>query len=468
MKPSVLIVGAGLGGCVLADALSDSMNITIVELPDDIRLGCHIEDIGYPSNLIPHIGSGLGGSTKYWHNGLIEIQENIFNSYWPYPKSTLDSYYEQAYKKLSDISRFKVKEVFSSLKNKFINLGVSGSVLSQILFYPTRRLNIWGSLRLQNKVKLIRAVAVGFKVDSSSRIEALEIIIKGQKALIKADIYVMAAGGLGTPILLQKLAKKISAPSLRLAGCYYEDHPTGFVAEIKTFRSFYKLWNYKSCNIKGSFRMPIVVEEGGLQVSFQLRPAYQSKTRVGYRSILNDLRNSPLKLKNYFKLIFFIDDILEIISFKLGIKLPTKSYSVLMIAEQKSIDKKSICANFSKISITRRWVLTTAYLELLEMAINKFLFSMSDVISTQRILPEWRNYLSSSAHHSGTARMHSNPNFGVCDSDGRVYGVDNLFICDGSAIPASGTANTGLTIGALAIKLSDYLLQSKHSFIKVP
>ena len=451
---------------MLADALSERMNVTMIEFPAGTSLGSHIEDIGYPANLSPHIGSGLGGSTQYWHNGLIEIEDSVFKSKWPYSKLTLESYYEQAYKKLSNISRARIKDVFSTLRSKFLDQGVSLSLLRQLLFYPSLRRNVWDSLHLQDRVKLVRAEVVGFIVDSDSRIEALEIMVDGQKALIKADIYVMAAGGLGTPILLQELAKQITSPSLKMAGQYYEDHPTGFVAEVKTVRPFYKLWNYKSSNIKGSFRIPMVLEEGGLQVSFQLRPAYQAMTGIVYKSILNDLRNSPFKLTNYLKLIFYLDDFVEIISFKLGINLPTKNFSVLMVAEQLASAEKSIWRNYSNEPIIRKWTLSTEYLQLLEGVINKFFLSMNESITTKRILPEWKNNLSSSAHHSGTARMHLDPNLGVCDADGRVYGVDNLYICDGSAIPASGAANTGLTIAALAIKLGDYLIRSEYNYKK--
>jgi len=67
-----------------------------------------------------------------------------------------------------------------------------------------------------------------------------------------------------------------------------------------------------------------------------------------------------------------------------------------------------------------------------------------------------KNLIFSSSHHSGTARMGAGDE-SVCDSDCRVKGISNLFVCDGSVIPASGAANTGLTIAALAIKLSEYL-----------
>jgi choline dehydrogenase-like flavoprotein len=62
------------------------------------------------------------------------------------------------------------------------------------------------------------------------------------------------------------------------------------------------------------------------------------------------------------------------------------------------------------------------------------------------------------AHHpSGTTRMHRDPSFGVVDPDGRVHGMENLFVAGSSVFPTSGYANPTLTIIALTIRLADHL-----------
>ena len=45
----------------------------------------------------------------------------------------------------------------------------------------------------------------------------------------------------------------------------------------------------------------------------------------------------------------------------------------------------------------------------------------------------------------------------VIDSNLKVHGVDSLFVCDGSVFPSGGNVNPGLTIAAIAVRLSDYL-----------
>jgi choline dehydrogenase-like flavoprotein len=54
------------------------------------------------------------------------------------------------------------------------------------------------------------------------------------------------------------------------------------------------------------------------------------------------------------------------------------------------------------------------------------------------------------AHLVGGARMGFSPDDSVVDSSHRVWGVDNLFVVDGSVMPTQGSANPALTIMALA------------------
>ena len=61
------------------------------------------------------------------------------------------------------------------------------------------------------------------------------------------------------------------------------------------------------------------------------------------------------------------------------------------------------------------------------------------------------------AHLVGGARMAAAPADGVVDSEHRVFGVENLYICDGSVLPTQGAANPALTIMALSARLADRL-----------
>lgn len=60
--------------------------------------------------------------------------------------------------------------------------------------------------------------------------------------------------------------------------------------------------------------------------------------------------------------------------------------------------------------------------------------------------------LSAGQHQAGTARMGNDPSRSVTDPFGRVWGHDNLFVCDGSLHPTNGGFNPVLTIMALAFR----------------
>jgi choline dehydrogenase-like flavoprotein len=61
------------------------------------------------------------------------------------------------------------------------------------------------------------------------------------------------------------------------------------------------------------------------------------------------------------------------------------------------------------------------------------------------------------AHLIGGCRIGADPEVSVCDGDHRVWGVPNLFVADGSAMPTQGSANPALTIMAAASRLAERL-----------
>ncbi|MFJ9370254.1 GMC oxidoreductase [Nocardia sp. NPDC101769] len=67
-----------------------------------------------------------------------------------------------------------------------------------------------------------------------------------------------------------------------------------------------------------------------------------------------------------------------------------------------------------------------------------------------------------SAHLHGTCRFGVDPRTSVCDPDGRVHTMNNLYIADGSLLPYPGGVNPSLTIQALARHVAHRLLDT-HS-----
>lgn len=63
------------------------------------------------------------------------------------------------------------------------------------------------------------------------------------------------------------------------------------------------------------------------------------------------------------------------------------------------------------------------------------------------------------AHLIGGARMGSDPETSVVNSDQRTWAVPNLFLADGSVCPTQGSANPALTIMALASRLAERIVR---------
>ena len=461
MKRDLIIVGAGLGGCFLADSLAENWNITFIELASEQQsLQERMYDTDVAARTTPCVGSGLGGSTTVWHNGLIEIDEQVFEQSWPFLKSELTTYYEQAVSKLGGISRTDFTKTADELRQKLQEMGLPDCLFKYGLYYPKSPINAWHALKLSNRVKIIEGEVVKLVLGKDSEIRSVLIKNENQEIEVGGDVFVLAAGGLGTPLLLQKLAESSKLPALQQAGLNYEDHPSAFVGDVVFDEPLYKLWNYPVAGARGNMRLPLVVKQDGLLISFQLRPAAHFRMesrRSKVKSVLNQLRNEPFNPLNYFRLLSHGDDVLEIFSFKFGIRLPTRHYSLLMVAEQPPSNSCAVWCDKQSNVIYRKWSLDPAYINTLQKGINQVLHLLGDKVKSANIFPEWSNDTFSSAHHSGTARMSATPENGVCNQDAQVHEMTNLYVCDGSLIPASGFANTGLTIAALALRLANHL-----------
>jgi choline dehydrogenase-like flavoprotein len=72
------------------------------------------------------------------------------------------------------------------------------------------------------------------------------------------------------------------------------------------------------------------------------------------------------------------------------------------------------------------------------------------------------------AHLIGGARMGFTADDSVCDADHRIWGVPNVFITDGSALPTQGAANPALTIMAESSRIANILASKRVAFGPAP
>ena len=118
---------------------------------------------------------------------------------------------------LSRVPIERVRRAISQLRLKYRELGLPHGMLPG-LFYPRWPMNVWESLGLEGRVKLVRGEVRGFELNADSSIASLAVARGAQTSQIAGEVFVLAAGGLGSPILLQRLASSLPLPALEHAG----------------------------------------------------------------------------------------------------------------------------------------------------------------------------------------------------------------------------------------------------------
>ena len=292
MKKSVVVIGAGLCGSVVSTLLRDDFDVTVVEqgrkkrpLFDDVE--CKTGELNTSINR----AEGLGGTTNYWHNALIELDDHDLQKAGIEPRA-MAAYYRKAWQFFLSPDELAACDAARDANKASLEHGAS-TVAHMVL--PQTRHNVW---------KLANERNPGAKIDVVYG--HVTTIGDGGVALadgrrIEADHVVACAGGLATPVLL--------ATSLGHADGFvpgYHDHPMAYLAKVK-LRPDSRLKQI-SCTTTPSaeVRAGIVYETDGLKTVVYLRPAIDM--RLGSisgpaRYILSDLRNDPFSPKKILMLL---------------------------------------------------------------------------------------------------------------------------------------------------------------------
>jgi choline dehydrogenase-like flavoprotein len=444
---SIVIIGAGLAGSLMASKLAGYHRITVIEQSRRNR-PLRVFDRGRPAALEAHAGSGFGGTTYLWHNGLIELEDGDFGA-WPLPAAEVRNELAAAHRALSGTPIDLVQEIGAELRASLVSEGMPGGLLGLPLFYPIKRRNVWKSEHLPERgVTTVVGRVERLAIDDGGRVRGA--YLADRRDPVTGDIFVLAAGGLGSPLILQASGDNTFAN----AGRFYNDHPAAYVAEITVRANLNRLWNRFDRRLNGSVRLPLVIATPRQKFAFYLRPAGPAALKV--KSVLSDLRNAPFDPRHYARLMMHTNDIVEALSLRAGINIPTRRFVLYMCAEQVPQDGVSVRAQPDGIS--RDWRLGEDFVAAATAAIERVIAALAPVTERSTVFADWPDDIQTAAHHSGTCRMAAAAAAGVCDRDGRVFGTANLFVCDGSVLPATGYANTGLTIGALALRMADTVL----------
>ncbi len=423
-------------------------------------------------------GSGVGGTSNFWHGGLTVLDKTDVEGLshldghprTPITYGLLREYYARAMELIRDGSSFSLDDIDASLNaplDGFENTGEKFRL--KALLYPDKpfstrvlieRARVLHGLKVVPNIEVRRLVSSGRR--SVAVAEGVEVE-SGASVKFPADIFVLSAGGLGSPkILLNSVGECPPLGQLPI-GRFIIDHPTGFVfkARLRQRMNLKPLFGEtrKGHKLRYGFALnPDLL--GNVQCHnhiLYLRPAISMKDPATYDFLKRKLvthRGKSLSPLDMAYLVRHADLLFDAVNFKFGLSYSTSYVSGLVFAEQLP-DDESRLRKLDKGTFGIKWSISDKDCRSLEKFLAMFFDNYAEQFESFRIFPGMSSRLDSAGHHSGACRMAMNASEGVVDADLRVFGTDNLFVADGSALAYSGHANTGLTIAALALKCCD-------------
>ena len=462
MKKKVIVIGSGLAGSLICNTLAEVCDVTLLELGQKVGISYpHVVHIGKQFGAVKTFCLGQGGTTNLWDNGLIpidlqDVQSNVFGQVL----SDASSYMDRAAAGLFFAGKpFSVEYdlVRSEMAGVADSIGVFADGVDCLL-YPKRH----SALRVDNRVAAFYGVSSIDFVVANGRITSLHFSDGNRRLSLPSDSVVVCAGALGTPRLVAQILAAAEYPSDQ-SGMGLIDHPMGFVGKVKVKREFRDRIQMMACRDKGDYlcrtALRLKSDCGRYTACAFFRPAltmqnnlaiYKYKSRLGASSGMDRLRAA-------FSVKLFHPDILaEIYAHLLGVQVRSRIFNLLLLFEQKR-GKSRVFYDGGGIKVN--WRVSAEELSVYNHLLEK-LKGMLAPIADELILqtPLTEDWLWSAAHHSGTISL-GEANGELVDKDLKLRGCDNVFVCDGSVIQEHSYANTGLTIGQLAMRLADRLSQ---------
>lgn len=458
---NILIIGAGLAGTLISNELAGKCNVTLLEAGKKDHFEYpKIEYLNMHLGQVKTFCNGEGGTTNLWHNGLIPMREEDITT-MDFRNILIESnkYRNKAAKKLfwrNNPYDMEFEKIYSEMKKISDEIGVFSDGIDCLLYpkkyqklIPDTRVNVFYSVDNINFTIL------------DNKINSINFYSQSGNHRINFDNLIISAGALGSPILVKNILSQFGIPSDSV-GKGFADHPMGFVGKVKLKKNVNSFLKKFAVLDKGHYisRTAIRLKSdcGAYTSAAFLRPALSMNNKLSlykYKSVLGASRGID-RIKNIFSFkILHVDIIAEIVSHLFGINIPGRVYNIMFINDQKR-GKSNV--SYDKDGIVLDWSISGDEL----MIYNKMLKKLKKILSpiseeiniNTNLTEEW---LWSGAHHSGTISLGDSPT-DILDKDLKLKTIDNVFVCDGSVIQEHSYANTGLTIGQLAMRLVNSLL----------
>lgn len=476
-------------------------------IPYDYADGTRSRFLGGSSNC-------WGGFCRPWDQSAFEHRPWVNDSGWPIGRADLEPYYKRAHPILG-------VNVDEYAPDQWVGLGdepahgpgkearfhatrlpLDYSKVEEIITHLSTQLKLGeafrGDLRRARHVTVyLKANVVEIQCNPwGGAVESVKMrTLKGVSATVQAKVFILAAGGIENARLLLASNRQQSAGignRYDLVGRYFQDHPRFLNGEIEFAESFRNnpLFDIKfhciveelkvaTNKITGQLRIPFEVQkERGLldaQVWFRsmyrgegtdiVRALYRMRQRV--RGKWSPRIGLGTDLGHIFAHPF--DSMAYIFAHTTASHKLVRYITMEMIAEPEPDPNSRVTLSDDIDALGMRrtnidWRLSQRVRDTVDTTFELIARELEDKkIARVKLGPRindtgWPADMEGTYHHMGTTRMHDSPRHGVVDRNCQVHGVGNLYIAGSSVFPTSSSNHPTMTLVALALRLSDRLV----------
>jgi len=514
-ETDVCIVGAGAAGIAIAHsligmrlqvALIESGGVSYEAATQGLYEGASVGD-RWGVELTRTRLRWFGGSTNEWGRGCrpldgIDFDERSWvpHSGWPISPAQLSSYYEKArtFCGLPSLP-FEAHGLLQKLRPQLPALDPTklNHCFSMLSFEGGFGKAYFQKLQAASNLDvLLHANLVELVPNASGNLirKALIQTLDGKKGSIRARWFILACGGIENArmlLLSDTVAPNGLGNSYDVVGRYFMDHPNVNCATIKGTSANSIVIPYVRDPSRRRFPIcPIIQLSEELQERrkvlngrFQLIVRDDGGEPQGVQA-LRSLKQAGLQgasLNNLGRQAFRVAKDLHTVVpaiFRFLCDRPVSPTSKVFLEaffEQAPNPGSRIRLGQQRDALGLRkveldWRLTDLDCYTHREGAVQFIRELQRHFSGQIRLADWlqsdsetRAAPRGTAHHMGTTRMSSDPRLGVVDHNCRVYGLDNLYMAGSSVFPTSGWAFPTYTIIALALRLSNHILDRVNS-----
>jgi len=484
---TVCVIGSSHGAILAVDKLLESgkFKVKLIDVnsfgPSNTKIHLESLNVGSDFNLSPTRYFGFGGTSNLWHGVITDLDPedwNQINKHCDYDLSSeVHKYFVYVDKKIGVDSSLFRSDCSENLRT---NLGPKKKYVIQTS--PFRTFSVLESLKRNPNIDLVEnSIALYFKSQKLSESDEviqslvfLDSVSKEQKE-VTADLFILSAGALESPrLLLQSKYNGFLKFSSNAIGENLMDHPWAIIGEIGPKKALDRILGIgfdKSLNRRLKFRTALRVQEP--QLTNPLNHTISVKPNYGvdyndFMSIIKDLITkrgnsySPIKLFTKYKFIDILKVGLVLLSEKFNINLKYDSGYVYAYLEQIPIKESFVSLsntydeygrNIPKIN----WNLQVSGCYESIQFINDYCYKYFTSLGVDYLSVAEGAKLISGSHHAGTIRIGKNSENGCIDTNLKMFGVTNLYVCDGSIFPYFGNANPSYLINVFSHRLGCYI-----------